>query len=375
MFEFLRRNTDGELVSFYVDYIEQKHALTELAIEVAVGKIADVVAKCGFLVYTGKNDADSKELAYMLNVRPNKNQLATEFWKVAIHKMIHDPEGCLIVNLRSRGLFVADSWQTDDSVLTERKYNNVTVSMDGHYIALNSTFKASDVMHLRYPNEKAVKLLKMVNTDVESLYNASVDGFGASVPKVKVMFNGHGKLIDSATGQPIATNEYAERIAKQISAKQIKSIVAQNGIDVSLIEGKSMLSTSDIDALRNSVLLNTSVAFGIPKSILMGDVVEQSNDEFLTYACEPVISVIDNACCAAFLSKNEYIKDYRVLTNKLCMKHVDVINSAGNLDKLYQNGWNHNEVLALLGLPPIDEDWAYERRFTKNYATEGGEDA
>ena len=52
------------------------------------------------------------------------------------------------------------------------------------------------------------------------------------------------------------------------------------------------------------------------------------------------------------------------------MKYIDVIESASNLDKLYCNGWSFNDVLDLLDKPRIEEDWANERRFTKNYSTD-----
>ena len=59
----------------------------------------------------------------------------------------------------------------------------------------------------------------------------------------------------------------------------------------------------------------------------------------------------------------------RILINTDAIKHIDVIEQASNLDKLYSNGWSHNDILKLRGKPPIDEDWANARRFTKNYAT------
>ena len=76
-----------------------------------------------------------------------------------------------------------------------------------------------------------------------------------------------------------------------------------------------------------------------------------------------------------WVGQDAYVRGDRILVNTLCIKHIDVIENAGNLDKLYSNGWCHNDILKLLNQPIIDEPWAWERRFTKNYSTDlkGGE--
>ena len=83
-----------------------------------------------------------------------------------------------------------------------------------------------------------------------------------------------------------------------------------------------------------------------------------------------------NAC---YISKEAWLKGDRILFDTSSIKHIDVIESAGNLDKLYSNGWSHNDILKLLKKPPVKEKWADARRFTKNYAenidsTKGGDD-
>ena len=60
------------------------------------------------------------------------------------------------------------------------------------------------------------------------------------------------------------------------------------------------------------------------------------------------------------------------------MKHLDILESATSMDKLFSNGYSHNEINEFIGLPKIDEEWAGKHYITKNYqnaeiALEGGD--
>ena len=371
MFEFLlgKENDSNTIHEYYVDYVLKRAELTDLSIEIAANRIADVIAKSGFRVIS---ESDTTEAEYLLNVRPNANQTATDFWKQAVYDMIVKSEGALIVRVGDKGMFLADSFDTDKKVVNERRYKSIIVKVDEDTFNLNKTFKATDVVHLRYSNPRLLQLLKGANSALDDLFGVASAGFKAKLPKVKVsMPNSSVKLMDE-NGNIVTSNQYAEQIAKKLSANEIKAIVSGAGIDISTIDTKSSLSAQDVTTLRDSVFANTAAAFGIPKNILFGDVINQSNSEFITYACEPIANIINNALCGAWLTREEYMRGDRILVDMLCVKHVDVIDSAGNLDKLYQNGWSHNDILKLLKQPAINEDWANMRRFTKNYSEEGG---
>lgn len=369
MFNFLKKDKDGNLTDFLVDYVDNSKALAELALETGIGRIAGMISKCGFHVFS----ADNTDLIdYRLNVKPNENQTASDFWSKAVIRMIKNADGCLIIPLGNKGLFMADSWSTDSAVTSEIKYFNVTITNGENSLTLNKIFKASDVIRLKYTNPRITNLLNEANGDFSEMFGAATTGFSAKAPKIAVTVPGQLSIRDSTTGKPITSNEYAQQIAEKIGSTQIKSIVKHSGIDVSTIDCKSSLSSTDLENLRQSIYGNVAAALGVPTSVLMGNVAEQANNEFLTYACEPIIKAIDDALNGTLLTKEEYARGDRILINTLSMKHIDVIESAAKLDKLYSNGWNHNDILKLLGQPTINEEWAEKRRFTKNYT--GNED-
>ena len=108
MFSFLKQDKNGNLQDIFIEYAMTKNCLTNLAIEIGVNRISDVVAKCGFKIYS-KNNEDISDFDYKLNVKPNPNQNATDFWKQAIHMMILKDDGCLIVNLKDN-FYIADDF-------------------------------------------------------------------------------------------------------------------------------------------------------------------------------------------------------------------------------------------------------------------------
>lgn len=376
MFNFLKKNKDGQLVDFFIDYVTTHNSLTNLAFEIAGNKISDVIAKCGFDVIA-KNEKEKNELIYLLNVKPNVNENATNFWKQVVHRMIIDEEGALVVHIPKRGLFLADSWLESNDVMTNKTYSNIQISVNDDVFRLEKTFSSDEVLLLKYSNSRLLQLLRKTNELNETAWKVAINGFKVKAPKYKVVTNAQVGLMNQITNKPMTTNEYADSIKEKLNSADIQTILAGNGIDVTVIDGKSGLSTADIKTMKDEIFSTTAIAFGIPETVFYGKVTEKSdaNNEFITYACEPLIEIINNAICGLWLSSQDYAKGERIYINTTRVKHIDVIESAGNLDKLYQNGWSHNDIMKLLNLPQIDEKWANERRFTKNYTadTKGGE--
>lgn len=358
---------DPMMTEFIMSMSKQSQVLTDLALEIGIDKISDVIAKCNFEYYSAINRTHTAD--YILNVRPNVNQTATDFWKQAVKKMIKETEGCLIVPGKDKQLFIAESYEVDQMVQRERTYTNVVICVDDDTMQLTKRFKASEVIHLKYSNPKVITLLEKVNKMTEVAHAVALGSYKSKASKLLVKMQATARL-QNADGKIITSNEYADEIAKKIGGEEVKAILVSNGIDVSMLENKNSISASDIKTLKDEIFTNTALALSIPKSVFYGEVSEKSdaNNEFITYACEPIIQIINNALNGALLEKSEYANGDRFYIDTRCVKHIDVIESAGQLDKLYQNGWSHNDILKLLGQPSLNENWANERRFTKNYS-------
>ena len=56
-------------------------------------------------------------------------------------------------------------------------------------------------------------------------------------------------------------------------------------------------------------------------------------------------------------------------------KHVDVVDSAVNLDKLRGIGFHLDEIREMVGYPLLNTEFSTERALTKNYGGEGNSNA
>ena len=89
MFDFLFKDKKGEIES-YMEIISvdgAKLLLSRFAIEKAAGMIANAIAKSEFVVQR-KGERVKDELYWRLNIQPNDNETATDFWKTVVRRLL-----------------------------------------------------------------------------------------------------------------------------------------------------------------------------------------------------------------------------------------------------------------------------------------------
>ena len=154
MFDIVKRlfNKEGKLVDLYVDMMTEKNRLSQLALEIGFNKIADTVSKCPIDVYSSDEDRGLTE--YALNVRPNPNEYATDFWKQVVLQMCSSSNGCLVVQMKDNSIYHADYFTESNSVLKEKTYSNVTIRSGNDVLTLDRIFTKDDAIHFKYKNDK-----------------------------------------------------------------------------------------------------------------------------------------------------------------------------------------------------------------------------
>lgn len=382
MFDFLFRKSGGKTEQSVIDMITinaTKAALSDLAIEKAISMIAKAIAKSEFIVQRkGKRAKD--ETWWMLNIRPNKNEPATEFWIRTIHKLLNEGE-CLVVYMNGC-LYRANNFQVDDKVMVPKKYSKVRIESGKDNFELNRTFSAMDVMHLRNPNEKIKAYLhKNLN-----LYNLIVTGLLAakkiaSVPKFSMDVEAGVPLIRTkdADGKEKTINidQYKEKIRKMLESEDIEIITNQAGMKVNQMQISTAVTAEEIAKMAKEIFTECAYAFDIPRAVFLGEITEKadSTNEFITYGVNWLVKLLDDSMNEALVGREEFLnsKD-RIWIDMSRYKHVDIIESANNLDKLRAMGFNLDEIRCLVGWEELNTDFSKERALTKNYATVQGGD-
>lgn len=381
MFDFLFQNKKGELYS-YIDTISvdiQKLALSELAIEKAVGMIAKAIAKSEFIVE--RNHVRTKDDVYwLLNIQPNPNETATDFWISAIRKLLLETE-CVIC-LVNGNMYIVDSYTINDVVMLPQTYSNIVITSNEKTLTLRYPFQGNNIIHLKARNEKIKGYLKKVL----NLYNNIASAVSAakkieSTPKFSLDIEGAAPLIRTknpdGTDKTLTIDQYRESVKKLLESDDIEIITNRSGLSLSQIKIDINVNSEDIVKMAKEIFTECALAFDIPKAVFLGEITEKadSTNEFITYAVDWIVEMLNDSLNAKFVGKEDYLKGEKIWVDMSKYKHVDIIESAANLDKLRSIGFNFDEVRTMVGWEELGTDFSQERVITKNYTDNlGGEE-
>ena len=356
------------------------------AIEHAIDLIAKTISKSEIQIYRMKKgkiskDDNSKEY-YTLNVQPNPNKEATSFFYEVIKKYLDDGEA-LIVELDG-SLYLADTFQVSTSVLLPKVYYNVQISDDhGNSIFLKKTFTSEDVIYL---NLKSSKIKETLDSYYEELGN--LIGIASSHYKLNNLSKfrlkipgGQPKLKDPITEKELTYDDYKQKITRGLFDEQDAIILLSDTFGLEKIDFGSGTSSDEWSKLEKKWSDKVAMTFNIPLDIFYGNKTDKSTstNDFITFGILPHLQIIEDGLNAKIIGESNYLKGERIRINRLNMKHFDILESAVNMDKLFSNGYSHNEINEFIGIPRVDAAWADKHYITKNYenvdlALEGGDE-
>ncbi len=379
MFDFLFQNKSNELqsVAETITIELKKLNIAKLAVEKAETMIAKAIAKSDILIQT--ESEDRRKYEYRLNVQPNDNENGTYFWTRVVKKLLRTGE-VVIVRVGEK-YYRVQNFQESDNVMTGRIYNNITIEAAGKQYTLFKTFLSGDVIHLRYDNSKIKVLLNSVLSQYEITAN-SVNAMMqiANTPKFKLKVPGQLNLVrrgkDGENDKKITKEEYTEELKKLLESESLAIITESNGIALEQLGIQTATKAEELVKIKEEINNATAEAYDIPQAVFDGNITEKSDatNEFITYAVGPIAEVINDELTAKLVGEKDYTdKKERVMVWLARFKHVDVVDSANNLDKLRSNGWTFDEIREMVGYPALNTEFSQARALTKNYTT-GEED-
>ncbi|MEK4745901.1 phage portal protein [Bacillus sp. FSL R9-9481] len=357
-------------------------AYKKLYVSAAIDLIARSLVACDFESYRSGKLKRSLNY-YQLNVAPNKNENAHEFWCKVVHQLIYDNEA-LILPIGEE-LWVAESFHRETTNgFNEYVYKSVSINNQ----LLTKEFKERDVLYLKLSEES-------INSVIDSLYNS----YGLLLAKAMSDYKGNGRIRYLFRGRFMngltdengkAAQELFEEKAKDyMNLEKLAAIMFLP--DNVTMEDQSKdprnLDTRDIKNLAKDMLDFVASAFHIPPSLLSGipdpGSKEQQGDldNFILFAVRPIGDMIANEYNKKMFTRDEYLNKTYVKFSMDNFKLFDLTKFANSVDKLFAvGGMSINDVLERLGKEQIEEDWADERYVTKNYerarisgTMEGGE--
>ena len=273
----------------------------------------------------------------------------------------------------------ASAWQTTNNIMTERLYSNITLICGGYNYKMYKTYYSSEVIHLKYDNAK----VKLYMQNVLGQYDRTLDAVNAmmrmsNMPRFKLKL-GTGTMtfrekLQDGTEKELTRDQYITKLKTMMNSDELTIFPESEKISLEHLQINAAVKAEELVKIASQINKEAANAFDIPEAVFNGNITEKSDatNEFITYAVGPVAEVINDTLTDYIVGKNDYCeKKERVLVWLARFKHIDIVDSAVNLDKLRGIGFNLDELREVVGYPLLNTEFSQERALTKNY---GGEE-
>lgn len=346
--------------------------MKKLAIDTCVSFLGRTISQSEFRVKHGK-EFIKDELYYRLNVRPSKNFTASTFWETFIHKLIYDNE-VLVIQADDGDLLIADDFQQNEYAVFEDTFTNVVV----RDYEFKRSFRQSEVLHLKYRNEKLAPL-------VDGLFKDYVDLFGRvlSSQKRKNQVRGAVDIEGNLPKDDQTQNklqEFINKLYKSFGEKDIAIVPQQPGLKYNEVYNGAGNgpSVDEINKVTNGFLDQVAMALGIPLSLIHGDMadVEKNTKNFKILTVNPLLKKIADEANVKFFEMKEYLDGKKIDIKSV--SYQTIFDLATSIDKLIASGtFNGDEIRVEVGYDVTGDPMHSKYHMTKNYAEmadKGGEE-
>ena len=339
--------------------------IRELAIYTATSLIANAISQCEIKVYQN-NESVKNEDYFSLNVKPNPNESASEFWQKVINKMLRASPGkgalCFISN---RNIYCAD----DYSIVEQRPFlGNIYGGVSVDNFLLDRQFTAKQCFIFKLENTQANNLIKSMYEDYGDIVSKAMESYkNSNAQKFKLKVDG------AQAGSPEFNKTFEEVLQKplkQFTSGDKKVYIEYGGYALEPMKTDGTQKNSDdVVKLIDQIFKITGKAYKIPESLMLGNITNMNDviKAFLTFAVEPVTDMIGKTLTGGYgLEEWQKGNYYKVDTSGI--NHIDIFDMANNIDKLISSAFMCiDEVRERTGLDAINEKWSRKHVLTKNY--------
>ncbi|MEB6797973.1 phage portal protein [Staphylococcus aureus] len=362
---FKSNRKTAEQLGLSIVSASKKTHIKRLAINSCIELIAKTVSQVEFKI-KDNNKYTKDSMYYKLNVKPNVNESATQFWQKAIYKLLYDNE-LLIIQNDSEDLLVADSYHVTEYAHVPNIYSQVRIG-DFEY---TRTFNSNDVIHIKYNNENSESILNELYGDYGDLFARFIE-FQMRKSQVRSIVK-----IDSKWGNDkerrAKVNKFIQDIYQNFKDKSFAIVPEQEGIQYKeQTLSQAANSVDDVDKVGKQFLNNCAIKFGIPVQLLTGDIaeVDQNMKRFIKMTIKPLLQLIVTELNAKLFDEKQYLKDSKIIANTLPITFDSIFDMANQIDKLVASSvFVGNEIRRELGYEESKDELMNEHLVTKNYQT------
>lgn len=351
--------------------IEQRAYLKKTAIETCINFIGRTISLAEFR-FTKDGKKVKNNWDYLLNVRPNTDQSAADFWQDFVYKLLHENE-VLVILTDNNDLLIADSFDRIEYAVYPDIFKNVVVK--GY--EFKRSFEMGEVIHISYNNEKFTRFLDGMFKDYTELFSRMIEtNMYAHQIRAIASVDGNTSLDDKKRNQ---LEGFIEKMFNAFRKKAFAIVPQIKGFNYEEItkgvknEGRSV---EELDKLKKDLTGHVANILGIPATLIHGNMAEYETalKAYIKFCIKPLIKKIQDELNAKLIDKDDYMNSKRIKI--FGVADMDPLELATAIDKLRASGvYNGNEIRGMFGDEPVDNPLLDEYVITKNYsgAIEGGE--
>lgn len=358
------RVTQAEIEPAAGGSVETKLAATTyfkaIALATAISYKANALAMCLFRVYE-KGKEVNDDLWYRLNVDPNDNQNAAQFWCELVERLCMRGDA-LVVPVGDR-FYVADSYSREEHPLEQDIFSGIVIGSAN----LIKKYRASECMFFKLAD-------KNISSYVESMLDSYSTLMAAAMATYKATCGQKYKLVmeRGRTGS-LKDEDEIEAMLKRNLTTFIDNANAvyfeAKGSRLEPVKAENTVEPTDISDLRKEIYDSAAVAFKVPKSIMYGDMTNMGDlvNTMLTFSVDPEAKMISDEVTRKNFKPDEIMAGSKVKVDTTTIKHIDIFDAAASASQLVSYGvFTINDVLKALGYEPVGDDLANKRLITKN---------
>ncbi|WP_277674555.1 phage portal protein [Piscibacillus halophilus] len=369
--DVLKRNSELESL-FDLDLINETHHrayLKQMALETNINFIGRTISQSDFRIMKN-GERQINDWHYLLNVRPNTDQTAADFWQDFIYKLIDENE-VLVILTDNNDLLIADDFDRIEYAVYSDVFQNVTVKD----YTFKRSFQMDEVIHLSYNNNKLAKFMDGMFKDYGELFSRMIEiSMRNHQIRGTVGIEASGKL-DSEKQSKLQS--FIDKLFYSFRKNTVALVPKLKGFDYTEVangDNKGQ-SIEEVTKLKRSLIDDVANILGIPNALIHGELseYETSMKAYVKFCIAPLIKKITDELNAKLIERNDYLKGDRIEVRGVA--ELNPLEVADAVDKLIASmAYTPNEIRIKLGDEPSSDKRLDQHYQTKNYASvEGGE--
>ncbi|MCM3454410.1 phage portal protein [Heyndrickxia oleronia] len=372
--DVLKRNSELEWM-FDLDLTyETSHRayLKKMALETCINFIGRTISQSDFrIVKNGKRQMN--DWHYLLNVRPNTDQAAADFWQKFIYELIHENE-VLVILTDNNDLLIADSFTRVEYAVYPDIFKDVTVKD----YTFQRSFNMDEVIYLTYNNEKLSKFMDGMFDDFANLFSRMIE---VSLRKNQIRGKvGMDSTQDLTDKNRTKLQNFIDKLFNSFRNNSVALVPMLKGFNYEEVYSgeNNGQSVEELTKLKRSLVDDVANILGIPNALVHGELAEYETSikAYIKFCIGPLIKKIGDELNAKLIDKENYLKGDKIQIRGIA--ELNPLEVANAVDKLRASGvYNGNEIREKLGDERVDNPSLDEYVITKNYqsadSVEGGE--